>query len=1074
MARISNRQVYAQDNTINDNDYLLGTDSVTGGTKTFSLSSLAEHIQDGTVIPDVVPRQYVPVVTQDGQDIEMSAIRQVLTALTGEIDLAAIVGEDFRNEIFLNQTTNGQIRIVFRNYKDTIYLPSLTDRSFQGTLNNQAALNFTGTIGAYQGFNIVSTTNTAGTTTFSTEFSFNVTLDDSSSQYTQQGEAFPMFNRFAVSNLSEVRTDILGNVDIEGDLVVGRDILFDGDLSTSGNINGNNLTATGDLAVTSDITSDTVTTRDLTSTDASIGPIEIVGADSSVVINGVFTVIPPGATEALGLPIIRFANATGVIEGGLNAAEMLDFTDRASAGRALGIDWDYDADTGGLTGSVILPNLGVADVITVEAEESDSTDAEALDYLYNNLHDDANGVDHPWHRGDIAVVSYETELEVDDIRDFTASQATTETTEQRSRLRLQNTAEATRLQALLDDDLSGATDTDVANVTRTLTFGGEQITVTEDTNFARSVDILDFEADGLFNAVTGAVGDLDAPGEGFQYRALFGLPNPILVNGDGTITITFNSEAQALEFQRLYGVTGNPSVSGAASVLRIGSIDYPIPAGTFIEHPAASAVVQVHTFGFGSVPNNIMTFEFREEFVLGAEIVASSNSAIRHFAQTFTNIFLATTAERDSLFSLFRPTLTEGGSVSENVALRFGPSLTLTAAAQAGDRLMVQPDPDIPGIDDIITLIAGQTEVVLRETANAANIQVTLVRGTTATLLAAGTGYTYVAPQVVNVPSETIVSSRDTTGPVRQSVRFELDFNLNANSSATGVGIRASAIGMAARTVSLSLLYVGADQLLVAANTVPADWINITPVNNFAPIQGVTVLSRAGGTVPPIVAPNTTSEVTVSTNRLYVIADTGIVLRLPATPSLGDQVILSNVSGSSANQIVVANANQRVQGSTDPVELDDPNASFSLYYSGDPNIGWVFVGMQSYTRLGANELIPDAPGAGEATLANRQVIEAGQTIVIPANRAAGFFYSLQDDPDNGDLITVVNRSGADGAPGNPFPMIQSFAGAVNTDNILFEPVPGAIVGLPDLVVDTADTFSLVFDGNPGINLWRVI
>ena len=1062
MARISNRQVYAQDTTINDSDYLLGTDSVTGGTKTFSLSSLAEHIQDGTVIPDVVPRQFIPVVTQNGQEIEMSAIRQTLLANNIDTDLAELINGEFRNEIFLNQGTNGQIRIVFRNFTDTIYLPDLAEKTFNGTINNVAGLVYTGTIGEYQGFNIVSTTNANGITMFTTEFSFNVSLDDSSAQYTQQGQAFPMFNRFEVNGITETVTEILGNLQVQGDST------FIGGITVSGILQATSIMA------------DDITITTVNATNGVLGPITFGPADganrASVVIDGLLQVLNP-AGEAVAVPTVRFLNAAGMEDSGLNATGTLDFRDGVSVGRSLAVDWSYDdsngtGDSGQLTGTVNIPNLGIADVITIQAEEADSTDAEALDFLYNNLHDDANGVDHPWHRGDIAVVSYETELEVDDVRDFVASQATTESTEMRSRIRLQNTVEATRLQRLLDDDLSGATDTDVANVTRTLTFGGEQVMIVEDTNFARSVDILDFEFDGLFNVVTGAPGDLDAPGEEFQYRALFGIPNDILVNGDNTITITFNSEAQALEFQRLYRTTGNPSVSGAASLLRIGSTDYPIPAGTFIEHPAASNVVQVHAFVFAGVPNGIRTFEFRETYTLGAEIVDASDSAIRHFTQTFTDIFLATTAERDSLFSLFRPTLTEGGSVAQNVALRFGPSLTLAAAAQAGDRLMIQPDPDIPGIDDIITLIAGQTEVELRETANSANIQVTLVRGAVATLLAAGTGYTYVAPQVVNVPLDTIVNSRDTTGPVRQSVRFEQDFNLNVNSAATGVGIRASGIGMAARVVSLSLLYVGADQLLVAANTLASDWVNITPVNNFAPIQGVTVLSRAGGTVPPILAGNATSEVSVSTNRLYVINDESMVLRLPSTPSLGDQVILSNVSGSGTNQIVVANANQRIQGSSDPVQLDDPNASFSLYYSGDPTIGWVFVGMQSYTRLGAAEAIPLAPGPAQATMANPQVIQSGQTIIIPANRVDGYFYTLENDLNNGDVVTIVNRSGATGVVGvSPFPVITSFTGANNLNSVLFEPIVGGMA-VDTLTVDAADTFTLVYDSN--VLQWRII
>ena len=209
MARIS---TYVNDTSIQDNDRLLGTDAVGGGTKNFTVAELAAFIQDGTVVPDAVPRQFMPVVNQEGTDIEMSLITNVHSGVSALIDLTAINPEtqDRRNEVFMTLGQNGQVSIVFRNYNDFYYLPSFVSKTFTGSIIGTQQIDYSGIITSYEGFNVRSVTNTAGSTTYYTDFTFNATLDASSSVFTDQGDERPQFDTLNISNLTVVNTEFVG------------------------------------------------------------------------------------------------------------------------------------------------------------------------------------------------------------------------------------------------------------------------------------------------------------------------------------------------------------------------------------------------------------------------------------------------------------------------------------------------------------------------------------------------------------------------------------------------------------------------------------------------------------------------------------------------------------------------------------------------------------------------------------------------------------------------------------------------------------------------------------------------
>ena len=1082
MARISNTTVYPVDTQIDGNDRLLGTDAASNSampTRSYTISDLAEFINPGNLLTEVPP-QFIPIVHEHSNTPSENRVE------TGPIKLTKVSTDATVTNLVLSDTAGGnsdniELRIgnasaylVIQNPTIPVDFKSLEGLGFTGSFGG-IATPITGTITTFPSTQVPTGTTTDwvidnnGNTEWWFDVTTSVTVNSNLALDTDLTFNSGTYDRWDITYIGDATfidsVGVDGNIQVDGTGSITGPVTLGDTLAVTGNVSGANATFT-------DIEADT----------ASIGAAEITA--DSLVVTGTLALVPVGGGAQIPVPNVRFeeANGTPATPSELNMDGEFNLRDSVSQGRSLGIDWSYDSMTGAVTGTTALPNIGITDIITTTAEADDNTEGEALDFLYNNLHMDARGINHPWHRGDMALVSYSEVVEVDAIRNFTTGAATVERVENTSRIRFENAAQATRFVGLLDADANGAVDAAVAGIALSTLFNATSITYAAGTTISRVDDTITLNADNVFGTVPNADA---APGDDVVFISEFTFTNDIVENADDSITIPFLTEAQALEFQRYFGTGLTNSLSTVAITLRLDSTDYTIPVGTQIEHAAGSVNVQVHAGLFDGISATLRSLQIRDTFVLGTEIVAGSNIATEALATTFTQINLGSLANRNSLLTLFRPALTAGPSVANNVALRFGPTLiinttqlaALTPAITLTDgeeyAVMVETDPLQVGIADVIrfTFDATQTtyELTLTETVNAGNIRVTFLDlpNDGSRLLAAGAGYTHLAPVTVNVAMDTIVQP----GTADEVVEIAQDFNLPATHAATGVPLNATGINEVPRTLTLSLLYIGTDQGTTAANTVAGDWINITPAQGAdTSLQGVTVLSRAGGTVPPIVPPAENSEVTLSTNRLYVINEENTVLRLPAQPTAGSQVLISNISSVDTNTVVINNPAQRIEGSDTPVQLDDPNASFHLIYSGDVNVGWVFVGMQSYTRLGANVAVPAAPGLTQATMANPQQVFGGQTIVIPAARADGYFYTLQNDPDSGDTITIVNRSGATGGVTDPFPSFTSFTGMTNTDGIVFEPIAGA-TPTDTLLIDTPDTFMLIFNGNN--NQWII-
>lgn len=83
-----------------------------------------------------------------------------------------------------------------------------------------------------------------------------------------------------------------------------------------------------------------------------------------------------------------------------------------------------------------------------------------------------------------------------------------------------------------------------------------------------------------------------------------------------------------------------------------------------------------------------------------------------------------------------------------------------------------------------------------------------------------------------------------------------------------------------------------------------------------------------------------TANVTATSATLYVIGQDSVVITLPASPSVLDNVGVSNMSNS-ANCTVARNGS-KIMGATEDMTIDSLNAGFTLFYSGT-TYGWVLM-----------------------------------------------------------------------------------------------------------------------------------
>ena len=113
---------------------------------------------------------------------------------------------------------------------------------------------------------------------------------------------------------------------------------------------------------------------------------------------------------------------------------------------------------------------------------------------------------------------------------------------------------------------------------------------------------------------------------------------------------------------------------------------------------------------------------------------------------------------------------------------------------------------------------------------------------------------------------------------------------------------------------------------------------------NYITINGTQV--NLGGTVTIPTGPTAqavASNITMAANYNYFVDTTAArTLTLPASPTLGDTILVYDASGTAAiNNITIARNGNKINGQTDDAIIDVNQASSVFVYTG-ASIGWRF------------------------------------------------------------------------------------------------------------------------------------
>jgi hypothetical protein len=212
------------------------------------------------------------------------------------------------------------------------------------------------------------------------------------------------------------------------------------------------------------------------------------------------------------------------------------------------------------------------------------------------------------------------------------------------------------------------------------------------------------------------------------------------------------------------------------------------------------------------------------------------------------------------------------------------------------------------------------------------NAKVSMVLGTTAgTALEGDTVIPTNNNQLTNGASYITASSTDTlTNKSGSNSQWTNDENyLTGNETVTLSG-DITGSGTTAITASIANNVVGADELNVSGNGTSGQVLASDGDGTFS-------WADAGGSYTPNIVSGAT---TASKDNLYIFTASA-TLTLPASPSGGDSIKVSNLSGTTT--CVLARNGSNIMADASDMTLDNQYASFELIY-GDATRGWVVVG----------------------------------------------------------------------------------------------------------------------------------
>jgi hypothetical protein len=212
------------------------------------------------------------------------------------------------------------------------------------------------------------------------------------------------------------------------------------------------------------------------------------------------------------------------------------------------------------------------------------------------------------------------------------------------------------------------------------------------------------------------------------------------------------------------------------------------------------------------------------------------------------------------------------------------------------------------------------------------NSKVSMVLGTTAgTALEGDTVIPTNNNQLTNGEGYITASSTDTlTNKSGSNSQWTNDENYITGNQTVTLSGDITGSGTTAITASISNNAVGADELNVSGNGTSGQVLASDGDGTFS-------WADAGGSYTPNIVSGAT---TASKDNLYIFTASA-TLTLPASPSGGDSIKVSNLSGTTT--CVLARNGSNIMADASDMTLDNQYASFELIY-GDATRGWVVVG----------------------------------------------------------------------------------------------------------------------------------
>ena len=248
------------------------------------------------------------------------------------------------------------------------------------------------------------------------------------------------------------------------------------------------------------------------------------------------------------------------------------------------------------------------------------------------------------------------------------------------------------------------------------------------------------------------------------------------------------------------------------------------------------------------------------------------------------------------------------------------------------------------------TIGAGTSNLALGTTAGTA-LEGDTVIPTNNNQLTNGAGYTTNTGTVTSVSSSTINQLTVATGTSTPALSVVTGTVADAGTAlATGDQIHTFVTGQGYitgnETVTLSGDITGSGTTAIttsiANNVVGADELNVSGNGTSGQVlasdgDGTFSWADAGGSYTPNIVSGAT---TASKDNLYIFTASA-TLTLPASPSGGDSIKVSNLSGTTT--CIIARNNNNIMAVGEDMTLDNQYASFELIY-GDTTRGWVVVG----------------------------------------------------------------------------------------------------------------------------------